>query len=111
MFNTEIKDGRQKWQEKWHLWAKNFVEIALFHTVSEINAIFAFYAEIQDGRQNGRKMIFGKSCQQTADTLWPKNLVEIALSRTVIEINALFLCINSSSCQNGGKKIFGKSHQ
>ena len=28
--------------------------------------VFAFYAEIQDGRQNGRKMNFGKDCQMTA---------------------------------------------
>ena len=36
---------------------KNFNEIDLSCTVSEINA---FYAEIQDGHQNGGKMIFGK---------------------------------------------------
>ena len=30
---------------------KNFIKIALSRTVSEINAFFVFYAEIQDGRQ------------------------------------------------------------
>ena len=34
---------------------KYFVKIALSHTVSKINA---FYAEIQNGGQNGRKTSF-----------------------------------------------------
>ena len=61
-FYAEIQDGRQKWQENDFcencpedsadtLWVKNFVEIALARSVSKINAFFAFYAEIQDGRQ------------------------------------------------------------
>ena len=53
-FYTQIQDGRQKWQENvfgekspvhspYHLWIKNFVEIAVSRSVFEINA---FYAEI-----------------------------------------------------------------
>ena len=42
------------------LWVKNYVKITLSHSVSEINTFFAFYAEIQNGRQT----IFGKSRQQ-----------------------------------------------
>ena len=52
-FFTEIQDGHQKWQENdfWGnlpvesadtLWVKNFIEIALPHTVSEIN-VFCIY--------------------------------------------------------------------
>ena len=41
---------------------KNFAEIALSRTISEINA---FYAEIQDGCPNGGKKIFGKNWQLT----------------------------------------------
>ena len=52
-FNTEIQDGRQKWQEnhfseKWPedsagtLWVKSFVEISLSRSVSEINASLHF---------------------------------------------------------------------
>ena len=37
------------------LGVKNFVEIALSRSVSEINA---FYAEIQDGRQKWQKNVF-----------------------------------------------------
>ena len=40
---------------------KNFVKIALSRTVSKINAFFAFYAEIQYGRQKWRgKRFMGK---------------------------------------------------
>ena len=48
-FNAEILDGRQKWREKDFceklpvdsadtLWVKIFVEIALSHSISKINA-------------------------------------------------------------------------
>ena len=52
-FNPEIQDGRQKWRERFFcekltvyfaetLWVKNFVEIALPRSVSEINAFLFF---------------------------------------------------------------------
>ena len=57
---AEIQDGRQKWRENDFcenfpvdyadtLRVKNFVNIALSHTISQINA---FYAVIHNGRQN-----------------------------------------------------------
>ena len=71
-FYAEIQDGRQKWQENdfWDyssidsadtLRVKNFIEISLYHSVSETNAFFLFYTEIQDGRQKWRENDFGKS--------------------------------------------------
>ena len=66
---------------------KNFVEIALSRTVSEINA--AFNAEIQDGRQKWRENDFCENWPVGCEnTLQVKNFVEIALSRSVSEINA-----------------------
>ena len=63
-------------------------KIALSRTISEIITFFAFYAEIQDGRQNGGKMIFGKRlADDSAHALGVKNFVEIALFRTVSEIH------------------------
>ena len=60
-FTQTFKNCRQKWWEidfclkspvesSYALWAKNFTEIALSHTVSEISVV-AFYTEIQDGCQ------------------------------------------------------------
>ena len=67
---------------------KNFVEIALPRSVSEMKAFFAFYAEIQDGHQKWQENDFWKkSPVHSADTLWVKNFVEIALSHSVSEIN------------------------
>ena len=102
MFNTEIHDGCQKWRENVFffckimpvdsadtLWVKNFVEIALSRSVSRDKRAFAFYAEIQDGRQKWRENDFcEKSPVDSANTLWVKHFVEIALSRSVSEINA-----------------------
>ena len=61
-FYAEIQDGRQKWWENDFckespvdsadtMWVKNFVEIAVSRSISEINTFFLFYAEIQDGPQ------------------------------------------------------------
>ena len=60
------------------LWVKNFVEIALSRTVSEINA---FSQKSKMAAKNGRVNDFReKSPVDTAHTLWVKNFVEIALS-------------------------------
>ena len=68
VFYAEIQDGCQKWREN-DFWKKSPVNsgdtlgIKKFDKiVSEINA---FYTEIQDGHQNGGKMIFGKNHQFT----------------------------------------------
>ena len=58
-FYAEIQDGRQKWRENDFgenlavdsadtLWVQNFIEIAVAHTVSEINTFLRF---TQDGQQ------------------------------------------------------------
>ena len=72
------------------LWVKTFIEIALSRTVSKINAILNFYAEIQHGRQNWQKSDFWeKSPVDSAYTVQVKYFVEIDLSRSVFKINAL----------------------
>ena len=71
------------------LWAKNFAEIALSHTVLEIQAILCFMIfvknyKIQNGRHFWREEIFLELMRVLSrDTLWVKNFVEIALSHTV----------------------------
>ena len=77
-FYTEIQDGRQKWRENdfWDNWPedsadtmriKNFIKIALAHSVSEIKK---FYTEIQDGREKWQENDFwGKSPVDSTDNL------------------------------------------
>ena len=71
-FYAEIQDGCQKWWENefWEkppvhstdvLQVKNFVEIALSHTVSEINLCLHFTQKFKMVAKNGGKTIFGKS--------------------------------------------------
>ena len=98
-FNAEIQDGCQKWREndfckKWPvnstdtLRVKNFIEITLSRSVSEINVFFALNTEIQDGHQKWREKQFCKNSPvDSADTLWVKNFVKIALPRSVSAIN------------------------
>ena len=59
--------------------------------------IFAFKAEIQDGRQKWRENDFWEKLPvDSADILWIKIFVEIALSHFVCEINVFcVLCRNS----------------
>ena len=45
------------------LWVKNFDEIALPRTVSEINAFLCFMQKFKSAVENGGKTIFGKSRQ------------------------------------------------
>ena len=52
-------------------------------------------------------MIFGKSCQMTADTLRVKRFVKIAPSRTISEVN-MFLCFTQKfkmAAENGGQMM------
>ena len=93
------------------LWVKNFVEITLSLRFRDKPG-FAFYAEIQDGRQKWRENDFwGKSPVDSGDTLRVKNFVKIALSRSISEINA-FLCFTQKfkATKSVRKTIFGKSH-
>ena len=67
---------------------KNFDQITVSHTVSQINA---FCSEIQDGHQKWQENDFwGNSPVDSGDTLALKNFNEIALSRTVFKIFTLF---------------------
>ena len=96
--------GQQFWGKSavdsaYTLWIENFVEFALSSTVSKIT-VFAFYAEIQDGRQKWRQSDFSEmSPVHSADTLSIKTFVEIALYRTVSKIK-VFLEIQDGSADN-----------
>ena len=76
------------------LWVENFDEIALSHTVKEIEgnlcfAIFGKNSKIQKGRHFWGGENFLKIARvHSSDTLWVENFAEIALSRTVKEIEA-----------------------
>ena len=102
LFYTEIQDRRQKWQEInfWEklrvcsvdtLGVKNLNEIALFCTVSMVNA---FYAEIQDGRQKRRENVFWENasclCRYHGGGGGGGNFNKISPSRTISEINAFY---------------------
>ena len=79
MFYAEIQDSLQKWREK-DLWErslvdsadtlglKNFNEIALSRTVSEINAFLHGMKKM--ATKYGGKKIFGKSRQLTLLIPW-----------------------------------------
>ena len=73
-FITEYQDGCQKLRENefWeslvvdcmdNLWVKNFFEIALAHSISEINTFLRFTQKLKMAAKRGGKMIFGKMCQ------------------------------------------------
>ena len=73
-FNSEIQDGCQKcWENDFcekspvhfedTLWVKNFVEIVLSRSVSEINMFLCLTQKFKMAAENGRQMIFVKSCQ------------------------------------------------
>ena len=120
-FTPKFKMAKQKWRQNNFgekspvdsidtLWVKNFVEIALSHTVSEINAFWHFTQKFKMAAKSGGKMI--KVASRLCRYFWVKNFVEIALSYTVSEIN--HFCVlrrNSRWPKNGPKTIFGKSHQ
>ena len=75
--------------------------------------VFAFYAEIQDGRQKWRENDFlEKTPVDSVDTSQVKNFTEIALSETVSEINAFlgFMQKIKIAAKNDGNMIFGKTY-
>ena len=101
-FYAEIQDGRQKWPENDFLgkplidsadtlWAKNFVEIALSRSVSEINTFLHFTQKFKMAAKSGGKTLFCKTSPVDSPyTLWVKNFIKIALSCSVSEINTFF---------------------
>ena len=73
VFNTEIQDGCQKWLENdfWEkssidsantLRVKNFIEIALSRSVSEINVFLHFMQKVKMAAKSGGKINFEESC-------------------------------------------------
>ena len=74
-FYAKIEDGRQKWWEKFLCEklptdcrypcrcprGKNFVKIALSHTIPKINAFLHFTQKFKIAAKNGGKTILGKS--------------------------------------------------
>ena len=94
------------------LWVKNFVKIARSRSISEINTLFVFNAEIQEGRQTRRENVFCEmSPIDSGHILCVKNFVKIAPSRSVSEIN-VFLRLTQKfkmASKSGRKRFFGKS--
>ena len=91
---------------------KIFTEITLFHIVSKIKCILAFYAEVQDGHQKWRENNFWKEIPDDfADNLEVKNLVEITLSCTISQINAFlhFLQNIKMADKYGGIQFLAKT--
>ena len=71
-FNAEIQDGHQKWQENNFcekspidstdtLRIRNFIEIALSCSVSEINVFLCLTKKFKMATKSGGKQIFAKS--------------------------------------------------
>ena len=71
VFNAEIIEGRQKWRENEFcemspidsadiLRVKNFVKIALSHSVSDINRFLRLTQKFKMASKSGRKKIFRK---------------------------------------------------
>ena len=74
VFYAEIQDGRQNWRENDFyekspadsadtIGVKNFVEITLSRSVSEINVFLCLTQKFKMAAKSGRKTIFGKSRQ------------------------------------------------
>ena len=93
---------------------KNFIEIALSRSVSEIKAYLCLTLKFEMAAESGGKTFFCEIMPvDSADTLWVKNFVEIALSRSVSEIN-MFLHFTQKfklAAKSGGKMIFEKIRQ
>ena len=96
-------------------WVENFNEIALSHTVKEIEAhlcfaIFGKNSKIQNGRHFWGGKIFWKLQRvHSLDTLWIENFDEISLSRTVkeIEANLCFAIFGKNSKTQNGRHFWG----
>ena len=87
---------------------QKFIEIALSHTISKINAFVHFTQKFKMAAKNGRKDFWKKSLVHSAYTLYIKNFVEIALSHIVSEINAFlhFTQKFKMAARNGGKTFW-----
>ena len=76
--------------------------------------VFAFYTEIQDGRQKWLGNDFGENLPvDSEDTLRVKNLIKIALACTVSEMNAFwrFMQKFKLAAKSGWETILAKTCQ
>ena len=96
--------------------SENFDEIALSHTVKEIEANLCFaifgknFRKFKMAAIFGEGKIFGKLQRlHSLDTLWVENFAEIALSRTVkeIEANLCFAIFGKNSKIQNGRHFWG----
>ena len=121
MFNAEIQDGCQKWQEN-DFCEKLAVDSAASYPVGQKfcrnrsislhfrnKRVFAFNAEIQNGCQKYLENDFYEKLPvDCAATLGVKNFVVIALSHSISEINR-FLRLTQKlkmAAKSAGKTIF-----
>ena len=94
---------------------ENFDEIALSHTVKEIEANLCFAIVSKNSKFKmaaifGEGKIFGKLHRvHSLDTLWVENFDEIALSHTVkeIEANLCFAIFGKNSKIQNGRHFWG----
>ena len=84
---------------------KNFVEITISHCFRD-KCVFAFYAEIQDGRQKWHENDF---CRYPVGQKFRQNS---SISHRFREKCVLrFMQKFEMAAKNGGKTIFGETHQ
>ena len=96
-------------------WVENFAEIALSHTVKEIEANLCFAIVGKNSKFKmaaifGEGKIFWKLQRlHSLDTLWVENFDEIALSRMVkeIEANLCFAIFGKNSKIQNGRHMWG----
>ena len=71
------------------LQVKNYIEMAVSCTVSEINMFCILCRNsIWPPKMAGKLFFWQKVEDNSTHTLWVKNFIEIALSRTICEMNA-----------------------
>ena len=119
--NSKIQNGRHFWGgenflklPRVHcsdtLWVENFDEIALSHTVKEIeaNSCFAIFGENSKWPPFLGRGKFFENCQEYI-AQWVENFDEIALSRTVkeIEANLCFAIFGKNSKIQNGRHFWG----
>ena len=127
--NSKIQNGHHFWGGENFLkianstyildtvWVGNFDEIALSHTVKEIEANFCFSISGKNSKiQNGHHFWGGENFLKIAnstyilDTVWVGNFDEIALSHTVkeIEVNFCFSISGKNSKIQNGRHFWGE---
>ena len=111
--------GENDFCEKWPVDSgdivrlKNFIEIALSHSISEISGFLHLMLKFKMATKSGGKNDF---CEKwpvdSGDIVRLKNFIEIALSHSISEISGfLHLMLKfKMAAKSGGKTIFVKSY-